>query len=972
MSNFKRVKSGTSRLSAPTNSAGWINAVSAAAEYYQGQVAAGKTSGVNQLKNVHPATVLIENKTTLKLERGHVVQLGDDVLDNVDHRNLWYEGNKPSDDLNLEIAVMRTHLAVDQIGEAQLIGVATAIVDVTNTAHTHAKPADDAIVATSANGGPMQILTELTATGEQEVAVLIGVEQTRIVLGETTGAVADTDSTFTIDTLEIIAGTDPRPQPPNSTQTITVNNTFGLALDNAELVRAEQALDGDWEAMRPGGKGDPGTPGISGDGIQFEFLNDFAVNVDEAFCKQLNADGSDATSSIVVAETVADQTARLAMAFGAAAGEVQTDDIVEQLDGADPSTYWDFENIVGTNDDPSDATNWVNVPSDTHCKVLDSLEFIEAYGPYTAADGGDAGTSGSTQRGFVGTGPIIAANYESSGFPGVYIDGVQGLAPMLTVKLSRRIGTTDSWEAVVLDAHGANWCERWPKEEIFGSTGGANFDTANFNTAGSPALAGGANTSYGITVKDGASSLLFEDGSAIASKDELWLVGQTTPHDRFYSLITPIRDAVILKGTATESSNGNTIIMNGLVSLYGPSPLPAGTQTITASYDQVNFRFDNTATLWAIRDTSISPDILLQWRLTNAFDITAQLEGFTGFSTAGNADQVLQNKNGTIKWGEDTDNSIIRRFQLTAGLGLVTYGGAVIHRASAVVVDESGNATGEVIYINDLEDTAFGLGTYTGANGVSERGYRGHCQAYDPVNANEYILLDIEGPASEIVVTLRADIVPAVNDCDFIERFGAYPAGKIPEKIGAGVPCRNVLNFSGKAGQDWFASWDTINFEYQLTGPVHDFHLVSGVSPAVADGAANFQLSNLTAVRGDLPTATTITVTCDPSVVIESGEIVYAAYAKDAHSTDEDKRWDTGDAHNHLYIHRGLGDWVKGDKQHVIHDSGSAALHWVEECEEDVVTDVVIEGTELKKKSHAHDSCDIDETKIADLGPCDP
>ena len=563
-------------------------------------------------------------------------------------------------------------------------------------------------------------------------------------------------------------------------------------------------------------KGDPGLSG--GSGIMCELFEDMAVNATSAKARILNSDGTPIASSINVAEIVADATARLLMVEGAGSGQVEEDDIVEQTNGSEPSTYFQYDG-----GGPSTAGNWTAIPSDTHCIVIDPLEHIEGYGPYTAADSGSSTVSGSSQRGFTVTGAIFATNYLSTGFPGVLCDSMQSLAPMLVVRLVRQL-TTTSWEAVVTDAHGSNWCERWPKQETFGSsTGGANYDTANFKTAGAPAISQSGNTTYGITVANGTGTTLFDTAAATAAAGELWLVAQTTEHDRYYSLVTPVQDAVILKGTAQGTPLGNTIAMDNLTSLYGPSPLPAGTQSIIATYDQANFHFSNGDTLYAFRDKSISTDILQQWRLTSAFDIRPQLKGLAGWDTAANADQVLKNREGVETWvdTEETEPSEYKRFELTSIINSATA------RATANLVDDTGTVTTTSIYVSDVDGTFYGLPQYTNADDATERGYRGLCKLI--TGGTEYIIVSMEAPAQTIQVRLNDTLATGLLQCDYLgPSFGGYQAGKPPVRDGVGVAVFEALSKYGLSGQTWYAEWNTVEQRYDFTHEVVSLNRLRG------------------------------------------------------------------------------------------------------------------------------------------------
>lgn len=174
MTNFAAVKSGTPIRQSPTNSAAWINAVSMAAENYQYRTAGGRAGHRAPLPPANFAIVRVQNKTGSDLVRGEVVQLGDYRLDTINPRALWFEADKPADPLDLRIAVMRQAVPNDKQGDAQLIGVTTAIVNVTSTDHRFAAVVDGSVKMESGTSGLLQIISPLTETGEQEVAGLIG------------------------------------------------------------------------------------------------------------------------------------------------------------------------------------------------------------------------------------------------------------------------------------------------------------------------------------------------------------------------------------------------------------------------------------------------------------------------------------------------------------------------------------------------------------------------------------------------------------------------------------------------------------------------------------------------------------------------------------------------------------------------------------------------------------------------------
>jgi len=172
MPDFSPVTAGAKRN--PARSASWLNAVSAAAAHFHGQVAGG--AGHGQYVDVkRDATIVkVKNLTASDLLRGHYVQIGALLLDEVAHDHIWLEGNLYASAESERIAILLKAAKEDDIVKARMIGICTARVDVTDTAHRFAAPADGEFLLVSADSGPAEIISDVDATGEQEVAVLLG------------------------------------------------------------------------------------------------------------------------------------------------------------------------------------------------------------------------------------------------------------------------------------------------------------------------------------------------------------------------------------------------------------------------------------------------------------------------------------------------------------------------------------------------------------------------------------------------------------------------------------------------------------------------------------------------------------------------------------------------------------------------------------------------------------------------------
>lgn len=149
--------------------------------------------------------------------------------------------------------------------------------------------------------------------------------------------------------------------------------------------------------------------------------------------------------------------------------------------------------------------------------------------------------------------------------------------------------------------------------------------------------------------------------------------------------------------------------------------------------------------------------------------------------------------------------------------------------------------------------------------------------------------------------------------------------------------------------------------------PRPQYNVIKGVTlSAIGTGDSSMSLTSVEAVRGPSPGAS-VSVANDPVCVFPAGATVYAAYTE----TNASYNWDTGDAHNHEAIHRGLSGWDLAAKQHVEHDAASYSLVWVDNCLHDTVIGVEATATKLQYTYHEHDSCTIETAEIIDIGECD-
>lgn len=172
MADFRKVSPGQPLSKAPSRSASWLNAVSAAAQAYQETSGPGGSSAIRSQQN--PVEVKVKNITGGDLLRGHAVLLDESLLDEVNHRKPFVSGVTPADGKTRPLALLKSACKNNKFTEAFVAGVAPAIVDVASLDDTHASVEDGSNVLVSGTSGQVEILTPPTTTGEQELLVLLG------------------------------------------------------------------------------------------------------------------------------------------------------------------------------------------------------------------------------------------------------------------------------------------------------------------------------------------------------------------------------------------------------------------------------------------------------------------------------------------------------------------------------------------------------------------------------------------------------------------------------------------------------------------------------------------------------------------------------------------------------------------------------------------------------------------------------
>jgi len=177
----ERVSVGQKVATSPLRRASTVNRILEATDYFHDNLAGGRPA-VDVASAFNTATVKIRNLTGADRSRGELVQLGEYLLDVVDFRRPWFEGNDfaaPAFKLALLLAPVKSN----EIGEAQIAGRCLGRVNVLDEAHTHAVPTAGEYVLKSSDFGPFELLSPPDGTGEQDIIVAFcDVRPVRLVL----------------------------------------------------------------------------------------------------------------------------------------------------------------------------------------------------------------------------------------------------------------------------------------------------------------------------------------------------------------------------------------------------------------------------------------------------------------------------------------------------------------------------------------------------------------------------------------------------------------------------------------------------------------------------------------------------------------------------------------------------------------------------------------------------------------------
>lgn len=151
--------------------AGTWNGMVEASQHYLRQKRFG-SGGPPGLVMPQPHFVKVQNITGGNVVAGEVLTIGDFLLGSVNQDEPWFEADTYATG-DLALCVLRQALRDDEIGVAQVGGVCKAIVDIDDTGHEYAKPANGDLRLVSCEHSPIRLLYAPNSTGDQDCFIYL-------------------------------------------------------------------------------------------------------------------------------------------------------------------------------------------------------------------------------------------------------------------------------------------------------------------------------------------------------------------------------------------------------------------------------------------------------------------------------------------------------------------------------------------------------------------------------------------------------------------------------------------------------------------------------------------------------------------------------------------------------------------------------------------------------------------------------
>lgn len=144
----------------------WNNMVDAGRAFADGRLSS-ESPGATRSR----ATDLLKLKNSSEAVRrkGEILKIDGKVIETVTDESIWLNGIEPTTECRF--GILKYPAGDGEVVTAQVSGVCTALVNVTDEAHTFAAAADEEYVLQSGGGGPLEILYAPEGTGELECVV---------------------------------------------------------------------------------------------------------------------------------------------------------------------------------------------------------------------------------------------------------------------------------------------------------------------------------------------------------------------------------------------------------------------------------------------------------------------------------------------------------------------------------------------------------------------------------------------------------------------------------------------------------------------------------------------------------------------------------------------------------------------------------------------------------------------------------
>lgn len=150
----------------PPPAAIWNNMVDAGDAWSKGRLNSGDQGSIRPRST---DMLKLLNSSGANRARGEILKISGKVIETISDEHKWLNGIAPTE--SCRFGILKDPALSSEVVTAQVSGCCIALVDITDTDHTHADAADGEYVLASGESGPIEILYAPDATGEQECVV---------------------------------------------------------------------------------------------------------------------------------------------------------------------------------------------------------------------------------------------------------------------------------------------------------------------------------------------------------------------------------------------------------------------------------------------------------------------------------------------------------------------------------------------------------------------------------------------------------------------------------------------------------------------------------------------------------------------------------------------------------------------------------------------------------------------------------